>query len=522
MSETKKFKNISPQQIKSRGVQALAARPNAIAQYGESGLSAVELQLWFDKLATFLADKINNLQDALSSDEAARYLPIPTTKVTTFTGNAITLNNLGDFVNYFQSFAAAYILVNYPIGNTSNNRLQEAINNITKRLSTNEEEIENLQDKQSVGQQDLLLLGSRVEVSIDRSTYVMTLSLKNSAGKVLSEGIVDLPLESLFIGATYADGILRLKIKTEDEALENREVEVNISDLVGGLVSEAVFQKAIRDMGKDLDEREAKLEEKIKDAEREIGEKVAEDHANALRGKKSGSAISLADISPLTHTLDVKVRSKNLFDPSRWVGALGRVVYNSVECLNVQGSKEFASAYAPYDVYEIPGDDSDVYALTIKVYTEDGARGSVFVQKKTSTGSVVTETLGSFIAGVSRTVVLHGGEGVFFHQESGKSVYVDLSATQLELGTEATAYAPCVSDLSTVKVFANDKEYPVNIDGSVDGVESASPTTTLSTDTEGAIIDCEYNQDINQTLGDIDAALDELHAYAEALKGGEA
>ena len=90
--------------------------------------------------------------------------------------------------------------------------------------------------------------GSSVEVSMNPNNYQMTVRLKNEAGEVLSEGMVDLPLESLVLGTAYADGILTLKIKTADGTLENSEVQVNISDIIDGLVSEAVFYAALEKM----------------------------------------------------------------------------------------------------------------------------------------------------------------------------------------------------------------------------------------------------------------------------------
>ena len=76
MSTTKKLSNITTKQITDKGVQALANRPNASAQYGVSGLSPTQLKLWFDKLATFLADKVNELQNTISADDAAAYFRI--------------------------------------------------------------------------------------------------------------------------------------------------------------------------------------------------------------------------------------------------------------------------------------------------------------------------------------------------------------------------------------------------------------------------------------------------------------
>lgn len=88
-------------------------------------------------------------------------------------------------------------------------------------------------------------MGALISFSIDPSTYVMTLTLKNEAGEVLSTGTVDLPLESMILGASYADGVLTLNIKTADGSMDNNPIEVNISDLISGLVSETTFNTQV-------------------------------------------------------------------------------------------------------------------------------------------------------------------------------------------------------------------------------------------------------------------------------------
>lgn len=64
---------------------------------------------------------------------------------------------------------------------------------------------------------------------------------------------------------------------------------------------------------------------------------------------------------------------------------------------------------------------------------------------------------------------------------------------QLELGTAATEYEP----------YKECEEYTPAADGTVNGVTSLYPNTTLMTDTEGVIIDCEYNRDINKAFAEL-------------------
>lgn len=91
----------------------------------------------------------------------------------------------------------------------------------------------------------LLEMGAYIDFSIDPSTYKMTLQLKNESGTVLSQGVVDLPLESMILGAKYANGVLTLNIKTADGSMNNTTIDVNISDLIRGLVSEDTFNEEV-------------------------------------------------------------------------------------------------------------------------------------------------------------------------------------------------------------------------------------------------------------------------------------
>lgn len=74
--------------------------------------------------------------------------------------------------------------------------------------------------------------GHSLSLSIDPATYIMTLSLLNEAGGILSTKTIDFPLESMVINAEYSLGVLTL-------ALQNGQtVDVDISDIVSGLVKD--------------------------------------------------------------------------------------------------------------------------------------------------------------------------------------------------------------------------------------------------------------------------------------------
>jgi hypothetical protein len=78
MSEEKRyFEEITPKLIAENGVVSLAIRPNQKSQYGTGGLSGKELQQRFDKLATLIISRYNEVAKALSSKEVLEYFKLP-------------------------------------------------------------------------------------------------------------------------------------------------------------------------------------------------------------------------------------------------------------------------------------------------------------------------------------------------------------------------------------------------------------------------------------------------------------
>ena len=64
---------------------------------------------------------------------------------------------------------------------------------------------------------------------------------------------------------------------------------------------------------------------------------------------------------------------------------------------------------------------------------------------------------------------------------------------QIELGTTPTEYEPYTPPITA----------SVNASGTVRGLKSIYPTTTLTTDTKGAVVDVEYNRDINKAFAEL-------------------
>ena len=297
----KQLVKITKSQITEKGVQSLADRPNASAQYGVGGLSPQQLKLWFDKLATFLAEKINEVYDTISAKDAADYIRLALDDYDVESlGDLVEAMLSGDFANkILQVFPSANSFATVP--------LQKYINDAAQAISENAEAIEDLQNdkldkvtsaasyrrayiidtdgKQKViyisdaplsgaipvfvgdGQINVAVpaesahaankgyvdqrdrfLASTIEISVDKSNYLMTLRLKNTAGSVLSTAQVDLPLESVIVSGEYADGTLTLKL------IEGNEVKIDISDVIDGLVNTVTHEAAVSALNKRIDD----------------------------------------------------------------------------------------------------------------------------------------------------------------------------------------------------------------------------------------------------------------------------
>jgi hypothetical protein len=76
--------------------------------------------------------------------------------------------------------------------------------------------------------------GNKIDVSINSSTYVMTITLKDKNNTVLSTGTVDLPLESVVVSGSYDSTNKKIVLTLQSGST----IEFSVADLVSGLQSE--------------------------------------------------------------------------------------------------------------------------------------------------------------------------------------------------------------------------------------------------------------------------------------------
>lgn len=388
---------------------------------------------------------------------------------------------------------------------------------------------------------------------------------------------------------------------------------------------EDVQKKVAKEQGKGLSTNDYTTEEKqevAKIVNKADVSYVKNTFANALKGTASGEVIAVTDVSPLEHTMDVKVRSKNLFNPifdqeqhlwadeginvairtssgysqivkvkpnttytisGNFTGANSNYVrvafteeYPAVGVMTIdnrintkiEGSTTFTTSsnchylliltgtssvydytsgkpqlkegtttteYTPYvDVSKISLTRCGKNVVSIANKTISGDKGYAsgtnsisltpntvytvsadFAQtgSKATVGITVRDSSGVTIGKSNTTTDTNGRfSATFTSPEDGKimiALFSNITATaitgtscaysnfQIEVGSSATEYEP----------YKEPTTHTPNADGTVDGVTSLYPTTTLLADTNGAVIDVEYNRDINKAFAELEQKL---------------
>ena len=83
--------------------------------------------------------------------------------------------------------------------------------------------------------------GNSIAMSIDSSTYVLTISLKNSAGTILNTQTVDLPLESVVVSGSYDSTNKKIILTLQSGST----IDIPVGDLVSGLQAEITSENKL-------------------------------------------------------------------------------------------------------------------------------------------------------------------------------------------------------------------------------------------------------------------------------------
>ena len=191
-------------------------------------------------------------------------------------------------------------------------------------------------------------------------------------------------------------------------------------------------------------------------------------------------------ITDLT-TVTVRKQGKNLFDKNNSHTLNGYLSGNTITANN--NCRTIYIPCLPNTTYTVSKIQSSRFAVA-------------FAEETPAIGSTVHEIIRSD-ASTSITATSSTNDNYIavwiFHGKYDTTITLNeiLSNLQIELGTTATDYEPYITTI----------DYAPNADGTVNGVTSLYPNTSLMTDTNGVLIDCEYNRDINKAFAELQQAI---------------
>jgi hypothetical protein len=231
--------------------------------------------------------------------------------------------------------------------------------------------------------------------------------------------------------------------------------------------------------------------------------------ANALKGKVIGEAVAMKDVSPVEHTLKVSVSGVNNFSNVK-VKKYGKNLFDDsyLKQVTFTASEGDTRTNLGYEIHLPAGE----YAINVDIIS-DAFDGYIYSVVNTESGAYISNAFknangttkpdsyiitGSYNFAPLRyslpdDAVIYIYDAIGAHTFDLTREIFDKIQIQLEVGTTATAYEPYIAPT----------EYPVNADGTVDGVTSIPSGTTLLTDTAGAVITAEYNRDINKAFEEL-------------------
>ena len=250
------------------------------------------------------------------------------------------------------------------------------------------------------------------------------------------------------------------------------------------------------------------------------------DVANAIKNTVSGNPIVIDDASPIEHTLDVKVsanetvyvRGKNLipfnnkaYNNGRYKAGQTYQMSGVNFTINEDGSVTLkGTSTAPVVIPLIACTEykTGIHTVTLSG-SPDGASSKTYclrLEKENLTGAYGAEDYGNGktienvdLTGVSLSIVVF----------SGVTIDTTTFHPMLEFGDTASEF---VSPVDSSMAIADEN-------GIANGLVSVAKEMSIFTET-GESVECEYNRDTTAAIGDIESALDELHAYAQGLISG--
>ena len=179
-------------------------------------------------------------------------------------------------------------------------------------------------------------VGSKLDLSIDSSTYVMTLSLTNSQGTALDTKTVDLPLETMVVDANYDNSSKEITLTLQN----GNTTSFSVADLVSGLVNQSALDTTNTNV--------TNLTTRVSTNETNITN-LQNDKANTSDLSKVATSGLYTDLSGIPSVSD-------MFSPAQWSTInsgitnieVEQISNNAINITNLQNNKANTSDLSSY------------------------------------------------------------------------------------------------------------------------------------------------------------------------------
>lgn len=165
--------------------------------------------------------KVNNTSQSINNKSVNISIPTKTSDITNDSG--FIDNSVNNLMNYTKSSDLATVATSGSYNDLSN---KPTIPDVSSFITKDVNNLTNYTLKTNTG--------SLIDLEINNTTYVVTLSLKDIDGNVISTDTVDLPLENVVVSGRYDNNTKKVILTLENGS----EVDFSVADLVADLQTE--------------------------------------------------------------------------------------------------------------------------------------------------------------------------------------------------------------------------------------------------------------------------------------------
>ncbi len=258
--------------------------------------------------------------------------------------------------------------------------------------------------------------------------------------------------------------------------------------------AEQIVQACIATIPEDYSTMEAKVNES----------------ANAVKGYLSGTVVFADDVSPVEHEQAVWVHGKNLLKNTAvtqtidgvtfTVNSDGSVTANGTAGANAPVRYNLGEAVLPPGKYLVSGQSEGITASFVMYSDQNGNNHQQHSGKDAELTLTKTAKINVYFVVMESSTVSNIRAYPMIRLDSVTDAnyepYIDPSTVTV------TRYGADAADRS--------QNYTPTADGTVPGITSLSPNMTILTDTEGVIVECEYNRDTNKVIEKLTNAIKAL------------